>query len=284
MKLGIITPDAFDACSLYRSVGPYMKMPVELSVYSGKNGFCLWEAVLKNDIILLQRPYTPQHATIAQTIKAVGKKLIVDWDDQLDVVPQWNPHVQAFANCLPNLEAVAQLADVVTVTTAPLKHAAQRWGAKRVDIISNAIDDSLKLPKRERTKTLAWRGSNTHVADVELAKDAILKAAADGYAIAFFGDRPPWAYQIQHKYYGVSDYVQYMATLAQLAPEYLIVTLADHPFNHSKSDIAAQECWAVGAKLIHNGIGEFAGLPEWQEPRKLSEMNALRIDILNSLM
>jgi hypothetical protein len=40
----------------------------------------------------------------------------------------------------------------------------------------------------------------------------------------------------------------------------------------------------VGAKLIHNGIGEFAGLPEWQEPRKLSEMNALRIDILNSLM
>jgi len=288
MKISVISPDLGDATSIYRAMGPYKKLKdkFDIEFYAGKSGFFLWDTILNSDVIMLQRPYTSQHATIAQCVKSCGKKLIVDFDDQLDVVPSFNPHYEAFEKCRPHLEACVRLADVTTVSTPALQKAVQLWGGERVEIVRNAIDDSLlkALGKRPRKKVLAWRGSNTHIADLELAKPIIEKFISDGYEIAFFGFRPPFSYAFKHKFYPVSDYCQYLATLDALSPEYLVATLVDHPFNHSKSDIAAQECWAVGAKLIHNGIGEFAGLPEWQEPRKLSDMNALRIDILNSLM
>jgi hypothetical protein len=287
MKISVISPDLGDACSLYRALGPYRKLQhlFDIEYFAGKSGFFLWDTILNADVVLLQRPYTKQHATIAQCVKACGKKLLVDWDDQIDVVPAWNPNCQAFADCLPNLEAISALADCVTVSSVALKHAAQRWGGKRVELVRNAIDDSLieTFGKHNRKQIIAWRGSNTHIPDVEIAKPHLENFISKGYEVAFFGDRPNWSYAIKHKFFPVSDYCQYMATLDALAPEYMIFTLADHPFNHSRSDIAAQECWTIGAKLIHNNLGEFEGLPERQAPRKLSEMNALRIEILRSL-
>ena len=288
MKISVIAPDLGDATSLYRAMGPYKKLPKEFEVafFSGKNGFFLWDAILNYDVVLLQRPYTKQHATIAQCVKSCGKKLIVDYDDQLDVLPNFNPHHEAFSECRPFLEACVRLADVTTVSTPALQKAVQRWGGERVELVRNAIDDELAkaFGKKPRTNTVVWRGSNTHIADLELAKAPLEEFMAKGYEVAFFGFRPPYSYAFKHKYYPVSDYCQYMATLDALAPAYMVVTLVDHPFNHSKSDVAAQECWTIGAKLIHNGIGEYAGLPEWQKPRLLSEANAQRIDVLHSLM
>lgn len=288
MKISVISPDLGDSCSLYRTLGPYRKLEgiFDISYFAGKSGFFLWDAILNADVILLQRPYTMQHATIAQCVKSCGKKLLVDWDDDLSCVSEWNPHVSAFKDCLKHLEVCAKLSDCVTVSSEALKHASQRWGATRVEIVRNAIDDALVavMGKKQRKNVVAWRGSNTHIADLEIAKPILEDFMAKGYEVAFFGDRPNWSYAFKHKYFPVSDYCQYMATLDALAPSYMVVTLVDHPFNHSKSDIAAQECWTIGAKLIHNGIGEYAGLPEWQEPRLLSEANAQRIDIFRSLM
>jgi hypothetical protein len=79
------------------------------------------------------------------------------------------------------------------------------------------------------------------------------------------------------------DYTNYITVMNALAPEYVLVPLADHPFNHAKSDVGAQEAYLIGAKLIHNGIGEYKGLPETGKPRWLSEVNALRTKILRSL-
>jgi hypothetical protein len=80
------------------------------------------------------------------------------------------------------------------------------------------------------------------------------------------------------------DYANYIAVMNMLAPEYVIVPLAEHPFNHAKSDIGAQEAYLIGAKLIHNGIGEYAGLPEVGKPRWLSEANVIRTKILRGLV
>lgn len=293
LKIGLITPDSGDACSTYRGLGPYMKLPYELNVYDGKKGFFLWEAIIKNDLIVLQRPHTDQVLGIARAVKAMGKPLIVDWDDDLSCVPPWNPFRHAFEKCLPVLQQCARLADVVTVTTKALEEKAFAWGAKRIEIVPNAIDDSVavSLIKRSATirknntkKYIAWRGSDTHHADLELCKPVILDYAKQGYVAAFFGSIPAWAYEIEHRHFPVSDCCVYLTNLSSLAPEYFICYLVDHPFNHAKSDIAAQEAYTVGARLLHNGVGAYAGLPEIGAPRLLSETNRQRVDIVASLM
>lgn len=283
-QLSIIAPDLTDACAIYR-VNPYEKLGIETESFSGKIGFQLHRAVMNAPMCLLQRPWTSQHVSIAHTIKDCGKKLILDFDDLLSELPIYNPNAHHFKDCLPNLKALCSLADGVTVASKYLAECAEQWGAKKVVYVPNAIDDSLKGIYRapERKKSLLWRGSSTHHGDVESGKQTFFDFAAKGYEIIFFGDRPSWGYQLDHKHYGVVDYVNFLSSMARLAPEYVFVPLVDNNFNHAKSDCAASEAYLIGAKLIHSNIGEFKGLPEVGEPRWLSDVNHKRMELINSL-
>jgi hypothetical protein len=258
---------------------------VQINLYDGKKGFFLWQTILECDAIMLHRPFTSQQANIAQTIKASNRPLIVDWDDDLTALPPWNPNRHHYEKCQPALEAIASLADVVTVTCQPMAEKARQWGAKNVLIIPNAIDDHFKsLPSKPRTKRVVWRGSNTHSSDIETCRPALKEFAEKGYEVCFFGDVPAWAFEVpNYRHFPVSDYCNFLTTMHSAAPEYMVVGLVDHPFNHSKSDIAAQEAYLIGAKLLHNGVGQFAGLPETSEPRWLSDVNHLRANMLRSL-
>lgn len=285
INVSLITPDSGDACSIYRGVGPYMRLPVNLQVYDGKKGFFLWEAIMKADVVILQRPFVAQSVHLAETVRAAGKRLIVEWDDDLSVVPAWNPHQKAFAGCIPQLEALARLSDAVTVTTNALATSATEWGATAVRIVPNAIDDSWQtLPKLPRRKIVCWRGSNTHSADLEIARPWFQEAKREGYEVAIFGDAPAWAYELgTFRHFAVADYSNYLTLLNSLAPAKMFVPLVDHPFNRAKSDIAAQECYLIGAELKHNDVGEFKGLPPTGTPRWLSETNPIRMELLKEL-
>lgn len=285
INVSLITPDSGDACSIYRGVGAYMRLPVNLQTYDGKKGFFLWEAIMRADVVVLQRPFVQQSVHLAETVRAAGKRLIVEWDDDLSCVPAWNPHHKHFVGCKTHLESIARLSDAVTVTTKALATSATEWGATDVRIVPNAIDDSWKtLPKLARRKIVCWRGSNTHSADLEIARPWFQEAKAAGYEVAIFGDAPAWAHELgTFRHFGVADYSNYLTLLNSLAPEKMFVPLVDHPFNRAKSDIAAQECYLIGADLVHNNVGEFAGLPARAEPRWLSETNQIRLQLLKDL-
>lgn len=40
INVSLITPDSGDACSIYRGVGPYMRLPVNLQTYDGNLMTC----------------------------------------------------------------------------------------------------------------------------------------------------------------------------------------------------------------------------------------------------
>jgi hypothetical protein len=284
MRLSIISPDLGEACYIYRGRA-WTQLGIDYRTYDGKKGFHLFDAALFGDAILMCRPWNFQHVSIAQTIKDLNKLLILDFDDDYTCLNPYNPNAHHFADCLPHLQSLCRLADHVTVATQPLAIAATEWGAKRVTVIPNAIDDSLKGIYRapERTKSVIWRGSNTHCEDIESSKQTFFDFANRGYELVFFGDKPNWVYQVRHKHYGVTDYSNLLATMAKTAAEYFLFPLVDNKFNRAKSDIAAQEAWLCGCKLIHSNIGEFKGLPEVGTPRWLSEVNHLRSEVLNSL-
>jgi hypothetical protein len=283
MSIALITPNAGEACSIYR-VAPWRKLGVSTETFDGTKGFNMWQAILEHDIALMQRPFTKQQVGIAQTIKDCGRKLIVDFDDDLSCLPPWNPNRKAFDNCEQFLRSLSTLADVVTVTTPALAASAKKWGAKDVRIIPNAIDDTFKgLKRNPRTKTILWRGSSTHSADLEEGREYFTRMNVT-HEIAFVGDAPSWAWKLRSKQYPVLDYCAYMSLMNSIAPEIVAVPLADHPFNHAKSDVGGQEAYAIGAKLWHNNVGEFKDLPEVSEPRWLSTVNHLRSEVICSLL
>jgi predicted acetyltransferase len=283
MKLSIITPDQNEACYIYR--GHPWESCAETKIYSGKNGFALWNAVMTADAVLMCRPWNDQHIGVANTVKSCGKKLIIDWDDDYTCLPPWNPNRKHFEGSLPNLQKLAALADVVTVSSVALTQSAAAWGAKRVVFLPNAIDDSFKkLPTLERKPIVLWRGSMTHAADLEVGREYLNQMNAT-HEIVFFGDSPAWAYTLNHRHFTVSDYANYVSMMNQLAPEFVAVPLVDHPFNHSKSDVGAQEAFLIGAKLWHNGVGEYLQhkVAERGRVRWTSEVNERRKEILCSL-
>lgn len=286
-SLSIISPDAGDACAIYR-INPYKKClpPNSLKIYDGKKGFLFHEAVMESEIILLQRPHTQQQLGMAQTVKRMGRKLIVDWDDDLSCVPLWNPNAKHFKDCVNNLKPICALADVVTVTTPALAAQAKSWGAKEVVIVPNAIDDCFKhLYKNPapRTNSILWRGSNTHSADLEVGRQLITDLGQSN-RIVFVGDCPPWAHTLKDvQHYEVVDYANFLCLMHTIAPKMVVVPLADHPFNHAKSDVGAQEAYLIGAQLWHNNVGVFKGLPATGEPRWLSKVNSIRAEIIKRL-
>lgn len=284
MKLSIIAPDTTDACYIYRG-HPWEKLPIKFESYSGKLGFQLWRAILGADVVLLQRPWTSQHVGIAKTIKDAGKKLIIDWDDNLSCLPAWNPNAHHFKDCLPNLQKLASLADAVTVSSVALAQAVIEWGGQCVVMVPNAIDVTFQgMQTHPRQPIVLWRGSNTHSADLEEGRE-YLKAMNATHEIVFFGDKPAWAYTLRHRHFAVSDYSNFIVSMNNLAPEYVAVPLVDHPFNHSKSDVGAQEAFLIGAKLWHNGVGEFRQhrVNELGQVRWLSDVNHKRMELIQSL-
>lgn len=285
INVSIVTPDCGDACSVYRAVGPYMKLPINIKIYNSNAGFLLWESVQHCEVVMIQRAYTETQLNIAKVFKMAGKKIIIDWDDDLSAVTPSNPNYEAFQNCEQTLRGLAQIADVVTVSSPILRSKAYRWGAKRVELLLNAIDDSYrKLQKLPRSNNIVWRGSNTHSADIMLAKDMIIKLGEEN-KIVFMGYPPPWASEVKNQAsVGVLDYANYITFLNSIAPKMFLVPLEDNEFNRAKSDIGAQEAYLVGAELWHNNVGMYKNLPSHGPVRWLSEVNELRMQILRGLV
>jgi len=285
-RLNIIAPD-MDACYIYRG-HCYEKLFPDAKVFVGKTGFQLWHAIMGAEVIFLQRPFSAQHVGIARTIKDSGRALLLDFDDDYSRLAPWNPNAHHFKDCLPNLNALVQLADAITVTTKALADAVFEWGAdaKKIVIVPNAIDDSWKTmkPKKERNPMILFRGSNTHSADLDVGRQYLTEMNKT-HEIVFFGEPPAYAYTLRHRVFSVTDYSNFIVSMNNLAPEIMAVPLADHPFNHAKSDVAAQEAALIGAKIWHNNVGEFRQhvVNEIPNIRWLSDVNHLRSEVLNSL-
>jgi hypothetical protein len=287
MKLSIISPDLGEACYIYRGRA-WTQLGVDYRTYDGKKGFHLFDAVMFADSVLMCRPWNAQHVGIARTIKDAGRALLLDFDDDYSRLPPWNPNAHHFKDCLPHLNALVQLADAITVTTKALADAVCEWGAdaKKIVIVPNAIDDSWKTmkPKKDRNPMVLFRGSNTHSADLDVGRQYLTEMNKT-HEIVFFGEPPAYAYTLRHRVFSVTDYSNFIVSMNNLAPEIMAVPLADHPFNHAKSDVAAQEAALIGAKLWHNGVGEFRqhAVNEIPKARWLSDVNHLRSEVLNSL-
>lgn len=259
-----------DATSFYRAIGPlghlrrtcpWLNIQIVAEV--------TWPILEMCDGLFLQRPFTPNMVQLCDRARAQGKPIWVDHDDDVFNVPDDNPCFDTYANprtqqCVARVIASA---DFVTVSTEPLR---TLYGglSSSLDVVPNALMHTIvgePMDEWRQNPVVLWRGSDTHKRDLMQHADQLVDAAKRHPSVKFHfsGYRPFFIAERlgdQCVINGPLDIVDYFGLLRTVRPQVVVVPLADHKFNHAKSNIAWIEATYAGAIVVAPNF------VEWQRP------------------
>ncbi len=285
-NLALNIPHINDATSFYRAANPMAQLRERCKFLSGSMINSWSEATLRMcDGAFFQRPFLQDHKTALDMAKEAGRKVWVDYDDNLFDVPSDNPtHLQYSSSMVQeNVKAILKQADIVTVSTNALKELYSEFNSN-IKVVPNALDMGLRCMKeravKPRRKIIAWRGSKTHQRDVFTYAAQIMEASRDknnkdwawhfiGDSLWFLTDSMPHHQTFLTK--GMSP-LEYHAHIANVAPSAMLVPLYESNFNKCKSNIAWLEATFAGAVAIA------PNWEEWQHPGVLQYGSAIQFD------
>lgn len=259
-----------DACSLWRLYMPHLNMP-------GSGFFCFankpdWSLISGNNIAVVQRCCTAPQFDFIKTCAQLEMKIVYDLDDNVWSLPEYNPAHELLQKYKEGFKACIRIVDAVTVSTKTLakevkKHVKDltnpRTG-KQVPIFvtENRIDERLFTEPYIDTKRLivGWAGSSSHVGDLKLIEDVILRVAAAHPKVMFEfrGCNPPESMKevsnIRHQYW--TPVAEYGMRMPRWAWSIAMAPVTDHEFNGSKSCI----------KQIEAAYCKIPCLASWVQP------------------
>lgn len=290
-------PNALDATSLYRGLGPWhnlrRQMRGGLTLNMAPQGVS-WASLKAVDILFMQRPYLPDHLIALKLAKDVGRKVWIDYDDFLYSLPPSNPAQPLYEkpeiqNCISEMIAKA---DIVSVSTPHLGNllagilkrieAGKPEGGgyifddSKIRVIPNAYDEDFmtSLPEAllsigDQNAIVSWRGSGTHDGDLYGVTPQLVNVVKNhlDWTYQFIG-QPFWlTIQAMSDIENSSilkilplDPTQYLKMLKTVKPALMIVPLDDCHFNRSKSNIAWLEATHAGAVTLAPDF------EEWKKP------------------
>jgi hypothetical protein len=269
MKILAICPNSQDATAFYRVLMPLLNLQKTGHITFEITDNPSFAKLLEADIVFLQRPCTEAHLGIAERCKLYNKPLVVDYDDNLFVVPESNPAYSFYAteSVRNSMAKCIQLADHVIVSTKPLQAYLTPLNAS-ISVVPNSLDLSL-MPERkvnwEHRKTdIMWRGTNTHTADVASVAPQIaeLSKLYPNWRWLFMGVdyRMLEAFMAPGTYGYAGNFPEmsvYLRKLQQLSAPIHIVPLEDNEFNKAKSNLAWLEATWAGSAVIAPDMEEW---------------------------
>jgi len=252
-------------CGWYRIMLP-LAAAQELGAttrYSGR----LTEADWDVDVIVAQRVYKPGPTGLLQRIARHPNRplLVYEIDDDLLGVPLDNPSIRVFG--LPevkaNIRSNIEIADLVTVSTAPLAERIAKINP-RVAVLPNCIPSEMLAWRHARFAdrfTVGWQGSPTHTADWSVAAKAVggwarsTARTLEGARLEFHthGGVPDTFPQVpRHRH---SDWDEKMARFYMTIDwDVALAPLQNNQFNRSKSDIRILEAAMLGIPVIASDV------------------------------
>lgn len=278
----LFVPAGLGAGSFYRS-----RLPAE---FLGQGNFdvlshhtdCLdLSKALRYDVILIQLASLPILYDIAKSAQENGVRIVYDIDDRWDAIPDGIPGKDMFeGETSSNIEKMIALADLVTVSTAPLRDYVLTKGAKRVKVIKNNVPTPI-LPSRSigdgEVFRIIWAGSSSHRKDLEVMAPALCRILAKGEGkIRFicFGEKPPESLEGVHQYVDsirFVDFADYAQTLAEVGADLAIAPLEKNDFNDCKSGVKYLEYSTAGYPGLYSPVGEYAYLRDMGAPIRTVE-------------
>ncbi len=257
MKILVLSDSG--AISFYRGHGAVMAAGFEV-LHPRNPEHIDWIDIMPADAILMTRALLPEHVEICRQVKAVGKPLILDYDDAIFSVPVSNPCWEEHLKFPDQAREACELADLVLFSTEGVKKDFLMHGAKPKDsrVVRNRAAWGLNPTHNSTSTTVAWRGSPTHNRDIDLYINEIVEycKTLNITEFRFFGYLHDALLThltrsgIKATFEPQKTVHAYMNALKELAPYAIVIPLVKGHFNNAKSDIAATEALAAGAMPI----------------------------------
>lgn len=292
-----------------RVAGPLSYTDINLSLcHQDTDGIS--EIIEKSQLIVIQRDFPTNYdfyLYLQEISKDLSLPIVYDLDDNLFELPPDHPdrRSNAFAGALmPMLEAAVS-ADYLTVSNNFLKERLSPLN-KNIFVLPNYLDERIwqfKAPKEhkpDQKMTIGYMGSASHIPDMEMIGDVLVKIKAEfaeNLHFHFYGAKPPekLADHPDTTWTPVKtfEYEEFAQDFQQLDADLFIAPLVDNTFNRCKSPIKFFEYTTMGVPGIFSRLtpyeeiitdgkhGLLAGTPQaWEEKIRLLIQNPeLRHDL-----
>lgn len=197
------------ACGYYRCTLPLKTIAennkdIKVNKVEKGDGAAQIEKQLNADLFIIPRPSELQIVNLMKELQKLGKKIVVDIDDNLFKISPLSPHYQEFGTTnvkyqfpdgkvdlwkhgenidlqvnrdrLEVLSLGLERADMITVTTEILADYYRQFN-DNVKVLPNCIDGRIwkKLPLRKPVDEIriGWQGGSSHFEDICLLKDVL---------------------------------------------------------------------------------------------------------------
>ncbi len=225
------------------------------------------------DVIIIERPSTDASLNLIKLAKDMGKRVIIDYDDNCLHLPNdIHPMYNTYQADKPNVIRCLALADEVWVATDGIKKAYRLYN-KNIHVIPNAWNDTVFPVEQKKpfiyNKIAMWRGGFSHLGDIYApgVAEGLVELINTNplWSFFFLGQRFEWMEMriIGTNYYrhdGAST-VQFYKLMQDYNPCLFLYPLTTNLFNVSKSACSWLESVYSGAAYFGN-----TSLPEMQKP------------------
>ncbi len=275
------------AVSFYRAHGPLIENKVDI-LHPRIDGQLDWVDILAADAVWMTRAIIPEHVDICRQVKAVGKRLVLDYDDALFSVPVCNPNWQEHLKFPEPTKEACALADIVLFSTEGVREDFLRHvTTKNHLVVRNRAGWEISQVHNSNSRTAVWRGSPTHSRDIDQHITEIVEYCKKVGIVEFrfFGCLHD-ALLVHLSKAGIKVTFEppmpihaYMANLIKLKPHSMVIPLSKRPFNDAKSDISATEALAAGAfPAVFGDPDEFKWVGDQDSDYGLIARTAMRRD------
>lgn len=284
----ILTLSDAGAVSFYRAHGPLLEHGVQV-IHPRVDQQLDWVDIMAADAVWMTRALLPEHVEICRQVKAIGKPLVLDYDDAIFSVPvsnsNWEEHLK-FPG--PTLEA-CELADLILFSTKGVMSDFTSHGYKpqACRVVRNRAAWKTNRAHNTDSRLVAWRGSPTHGRDIDAYINEIVAYCKYLHIeeFRFFGYLHDALLNhlsqagIKVTFEPQKSIHLYMKTLIELKPHSVVVPLVKGVFNDAKSDIAATEALAAGAiPIVFGEPNEFSWIKECNGEYPLISDDAIERD------
>lgn len=235
------------------------------------------------DVVLVQRDVIePDHVDAFLTeCRRRRVRLVVDLDDDLVTEParlRLLDHGYARTK-LDALTSVLEQADAVIVSTQPLAELMQS-STRSVTVVPNSLDPGVwpgldVLDPRQRggavegdTVRILYAGTVTHSEDLALLRTPILALQSEGRPVLLetvgITETPGDWFSALPLPDAAVNYPDFASWLLARADRWVlgVAPLAEHSFNHAKSDLKFLEYSALGLPTVASNAQPYAGIGE----------------------
>jgi len=257
-----------------------------------------YDQLVKYDVIVVQRVFEYEQYYILSTLKAAGKKIVYEVDDDVFNVASHNPCANIYNRYDAQLcmRHCLTLADKVIVTSERLAKALDV--EDKAIIYPNSLDwDKLfyvnKKSEKRKKHRIFWSGSNTHNEDFKVCMPALLRIFKEREDVELFiiGTVPPIVQQLLGEYSDRIIYNPGMHTEAffqylrfSLDADIGIVPLEDTTFNHSKSICKGLEYTLARIPIVASGCPPYSDVFEHGKDACLCSTEEEWYESINSLL